>query len=343
MKIRNIEERDIQKLIEFNIKTYQERDKVEESIKYRFFYNPLIENSSREILIAEDLNQDIIGQILLMPSEFYYDENKYPAFWGMDYIVDESKRGSPAGTILAKKATNIQYHFGAGLSDISLSIHLVFKELVVGYMSKYLKLNSFFSLLKFLHHKKKDIDTYTFPEFIITNGYKFKRVHDYSEILSKENCWNKNLIEFTRKEIFLKWRFFHYLEKYFIYKLDSTRVVNNEKPIYFVVRPIIWKKANCLLLVDYRFEVDKNEFFNLILKATTKLSKKLNMAATITACSLRSCDETFRNNYFFRFGKKMDVVSNFKDFKESSIPVNDKIFMTFADSDGDFYYGNNKW
>jgi len=344
MIVRKLEEKDFQSLIDFNTSVFDKRDKVEESIIYRFYANPLINNSSNEILIAKDKEDNIVGQILVMPSVFTFKGKEFPAFFGMDYFVKIESRKSLAGVILANKYKDLKYNFGIGLTDNSLAILSSFNVKTLGYMVKYIKPNILFSITGFLFSSIIKVHRNSnFPETIIAKEGKFKRVFSPEEICSINSCWNPNLIEFTRSKEFVNWRFFYYPDKYFVYKYLSDSGGSNLNPTYFVVRPIVWKNLNCLLLVDYRFDVRSNYMFSNILKSVIKVSKKLKMAATLTGCSLPSYDLSLRKKWFFKFGRKMEIVTKFEIEKDRNGINRDTILVTFADSDGDFYYGNNKW
>ena len=74
--VRRIRKEDIPKLVKFNTSVYPERNKIEESISYRFLNNPFSRQLDSYIAHLED--DSIIGQILLMPSQFKYNgEIKY--------------------------------------------------------------------------------------------------------------------------------------------------------------------------------------------------------------------------------------------------------------------------
>ncbi len=339
MTIRKIDPSDIQSLIKFNNEAFPERDRVEESIKYRFIQNPNVVNAESETLIAENENKEIVGQMMLMPSEFKFSENLYAAYWGMDLFVKDLYRGSPAGTILCKKALKSKFHFGLGLSDLSLRIHLAFGEKVIGHLSTYIKFKN--PLLNFFKSKNKG--NIKAPEFIYSNNSKFVKVTNPEEIQSNNGYWNSHLLEFTRDTSFLKWRYFYYPDKFFLYKLYNDGNETEASSTYFVVRPVVWKNIDCLLLLDYRFPYDEPKLFNAIVKAAHKLTGKLKLTATITGCSLPTYNNLLKKNLFFRFGSKMDIITNFKLIEEDKALTTDNVLVTFADSDCDFYYANNKW
>lgn len=341
MNIRKFEDKDFITLVDFNNTVYTKRDKVEESIIYRFFKHPYIGKTENQIFIAEDSNKKIVGQILVLPSEFMLEGKIYPAFWGMDFFVNIENRHSLTGVILVNKLKELKYFFGIGLTENSLTILNAFNYKIIGYMPKYIRINNVFSLLRcFLSNKNKPLSNYIFPDSIKIDKNEFVRVFDSQEIISKDGYWNKNLIEFTRSKDFIDWRYFYYPDKYIVYKYKSDV---NSKPTFFVVRPMIWRNLNCLLLVDYRFDIKDSKMFAQILKATVKLAGRLKISATITGCSLPSGNVSLRKKWFFKFGQDMEIATKFPAENNDINPHVDKVLVTFADSDCDFYYGSDKW
>jgi len=344
MKIKKFEEKDLKALVDFNSAVFNKRDKIEESIRFRFFENPFIDKEKSEILIAYDTNGKIIGQILVMPLRLTYKGRDYPTYFGMDYFVIPEARNTLAGVLLANRYKDLKYNFGVGLTDSSLLIMKAFNVNLIGYMTKYIKLNNILSPFRFLFPQQRVLQKQIRPPQMISGRVdgKFLRVFDAEEILSETGYWNKDFIEFTRCKEFINWRFFYYPDKYFVYKYFPDNVNGNSKPSYFVTRIINWKKVSCLLLLDYRFDPEVKDMFNTILRAAVKLSRELKMAATITMCSLPNFENTLKKNLFFMFGRKMEIVTNFPIISnEENKKAN--IIVTFADSDGDFYYGEDKW
>lgn len=343
MIVRKFQEKDQNALIDFNKNVFQRRDEIAESIEFRFFRHPSAVKNNFETLIAEDDKGKLIGQILVIPAEFSYKNNFYPAYFGMDYFVLKENRNSLAGVILVNKFKDLVYGFGIGLNDTSIAIFKAFNYRVVGEMPKYLKIINIFTTIKGLvFNKSKAPAEYCFPDTIKGDSIEFQRVHNPEEIVSGAGYWNHNLVEFSRSLEFVKWRYFYYPEKYFVYKLHDSSV-NKAKPTYFVVRPIVWKGMNCLLLVDYRFEINDSEIINSILTSVVKLSGKLKMALTITGSSLPSTERKLKKKLFFKFGRNMEIVTKFNLGAEETNAKEDRILATFADSDCDFYYGNDKW
>jgi hypothetical protein len=344
MNVVKYEKKDLFSLIDFNINAFLERDQIEESIKYRFFNNPFSNGAENEIILAKDEKGNIVGQLLIMPSEFLFHNKKYSAFWGMDYFVKSDNRNSFAGFALASKAIGFKYHFGVGFTSLSSKIFQLLKEKNIAYFSMYIRPNIIYSAYRFLFNKANLCNDCTkFPAQILIEDGVFYRVYNPEEILSKTGSWNQGIVEFIRNEDFIRWRFLYYPNKYAIYKLSKTLNNSTDAPVYFVVRPIIWKKMNSLLVVDYRYDLANTDSWGKIHLALLKLSRKLKLASTILGCSLPASEKKIRKNLFFRFGKKLEILTNFVEKKEVFDFQNAKVFVTMADSDSDFYYGNHKW
>jgi len=337
MKIEKVENNDVKDLISFNSKIFPDKVRMDESIYYRFYDNPFSINFDKMNFVARDIENNIVGQILMMPSELIYKNAINPVYWAMDFYVDEASRGI-TGFLLARQAISAKNHFGIGLSKIALDLHLALGIKIVGSLIKYYKFSTIFSIFRFLRFKKAEkFKSFFFPETIKAGEDKFIKIYNPKEIIASKGCWNENLVEFTRSEKFLRWRFFYHKDKYFIYKYLPNIDNSDLTPTYFVVRPIIWRGVNCLLLVDYRFTVNTKNLFESILQASSNLAKSHGMAVTILGCSLPNCDQLIRKKKFLRLGNKSVIVTKYLN-KEVFTSNEDIIFATIADSDCEFYY-----
>lgn len=343
MPVRKITKIDIPALIEYGKQTYPNRNRVEESILYRFVKNPFWDKPYEEILIAENDENTVVGQYLIMPSEFKDGGKVCLSYWGMDYFVDEKYRSSQAGTVLAMKAVQLKCHFAIGLTPISLKIHSALKEKVVGQMYKYFRINNYFiALYQYFSNKQRNINSYIFPDKIVVQGSTFIKIEDPEKVIDGDGYLNDHILEFSRDLKFLRWRFYNYKNKYIVYKCLS-KANAEEKDSFFVLRPMIWKKMNCLLLVDYRFWIKDLNMFSKILSATKYISKELKIPVTVTGCTLPSLFHELKKNKFLKFGTKMDIVTNFEPVCKDINADADRIYVTYADSDCDFNYGDNNF
>ena len=89
MKVTNLQEADFEKIEKFNQEVYPLRKGISEGFAHRFSENPYRKPDFNSSYFLEDDEQKIVGQFLLMPSEFFYREKSFPCNWGMDYILKE--------------------------------------------------------------------------------------------------------------------------------------------------------------------------------------------------------------------------------------------------------------
>jgi hypothetical protein len=337
VKIRKITEKDLQKLTKFNAEHFSKSKDPEDYFNYRYLNNPYKEKRFDGIIIAEDEENKIVGQNLLMPTRFKCNGKIYSGFWGMDYFVNERARNSLAGLSIGVEGMKIDNHFGLGLSPPSVKLHLALKGEIIGHEVRFYKITNYLTAFyQYLLNKQKKITTVLFPKDIESGGETFSRISNPDEAIIAEGGYlNDDVLEFSREPEFLKWRFFYNETKYVFYKHGTGES-------YFVVRPIIWKKMNCLLLVDYRFRHQNAKMFESILSAINILSEKLKFTVVLTGCSLSDFFPKLRRNNFKRFGNDLIVtVSKFSD--DITEFKTDNVSVTFADSDSDFNYGFNEY
>lgn len=327
--------------VDFNRSVYPHRRQIENSLKYRMSQNPYADDEFDNVILTKE-DDIIIGQAIKMPSVFIYKNIVQASYWTMDYFVDPESRNSLAGLSIALEAVKLKNHFAIGLTPESLAIHTALKEKMIGYMYKFYRIENYFKAFfqYFSIKKKKQINAGAAPDEIKVKDSVFLRVTDPKDIVSGEGFYNKDILEFTREEKFLRWRFFHHHDKYLVYRIkngDNETLLTN----YFVVRPMIWKKMRALLLVDYRFPVTDPEIFSLILSALKKLSGSINASVTVTGCTLPGLFPVLNMAGFRSFGNKMSIVTNFKNIFNANNNEQDELFITYADSDCDFNYGDN--
>jgi hypothetical protein len=332
MEIKKVSDSDVAALIEFNRKHFPFRDNSEEYVPYRCLKHPYLQRTSKETLIAIGDDNAIIGQVFLVPMKLRYEGVVRSGVWGMDFLVDGAGRSSQAGLALVLRSMENENLFGIGLSEVSLRLHLALKMIVVGHVGRYFKITGWFRFFyQFVLNKRKDINRLIFPGLINTEGVRYLKVEDPAEITNENGFYNDDMVEFSRDNEFIKWRFYNSKNKYFIYRSSDSKS-------FFAVRPIVWKKMNCLLLVDYKMKTSDIEIFGNILKAVMKLSRELGTASVLTGCSLPDLSQILKQNRFIKFGNDLKIVSNSKIFIKNKELKSVPVFVTFADSDSDFNY-----
>lgn len=325
----------LNKLAQFNRQVYPNMNRdFQGYLDFKFVNHPYLTGEGADFknsIVAKKDDGEIIGQINLLPTRFYFKGQLHSGVWGMDYIVKEQYRDESAGMLLARKAIKQTNHFGVGLSAVSLKIHLAFKEQVVGHLRKFVFINIAQLPISLLLSSAK---TYEFPEYIQTKSRKFTRVDAYS-FRPGQKYWNNDLIEFTRDSAFMEWRFNENICDYGIYRADDSYS-------YFVVRCGTWRKLRMLILADYRFSINEPNEIESVLEATKKVVKAGNFDGALTCSSLKTIDNVLGRFGFHHFGHSRDIVTN---FPVSSIPVaidaRKFIFLTMADSDTDFNFSKS--
>jgi len=333
---------EIDDFIEFNKKMYPLRSGLEESILFKL-HHPYISKTDDifyPIMVAKDKNERIIGQYQRIPCKYYINGELFNAFWGMDYIVEEASRGTTAGVFLAQQALK-DNQFGMGLSPIAFKLHLLIGGKHIGDYYKYIRFKSLPNLLgfaisliikhPFLSNNKNDC----YPNIINIGDISFKKKNNPSDI--NWEFENNNYIEFSRDKEFLSWRFGSYPKVFITYTYEDESGIK----AYFVIRNVIWKGFPFLLLVDYRC---KGNTLQPMLKAVNKILKKSHNYGIITLSSFSDVDKALKHNRYIKFGFSGQIVTNVKtNLSKQQIKQRKSIFVTFADSDADFFYGNKQW
>ncbi len=320
---RKITTEDKRALLDFNKKMYPNRINHEISLSYRVFDNPLIQEHDSFLCHLSD--EKIIGQIFLLPSEIG-DKNKSDyAVFGSDYIVDEAYRGTIAGTNLCKKATKVKYHFGINLSEISLKMHRIFKENIIGYIHKYMYVVNPLLLTQIVTGASLN-KVQNYPDTLTIKESTLKRVFSANELKTGNGYFTTEHLAFKRDHKFMDWRFFNSEHQYYLYAIADES--NYES--YIVVRPIIWKKFKSMLVVDYRYS--SFDQFKTLLRAAKRLATKNKCFNVIVTSSMSSTASLLKQNRFIQFGEIMNIVSNYENEE------NKELLLTYADSDIDLQY-----
>ncbi|MDR2207033.1 MAG: hypothetical protein LBE36_12865 [Flavobacteriaceae bacterium] len=324
MKLSIPKNTELSAVIAFNKEIYPSRKGIEKSFDWRFFANPFQKNGIENSFIL--LNEsEIFGQFLLMGTKFLYNNIEYSGAWGTDYIIKEQYRGKGFGNMLAEKVMKSENHFDVNMSGISMKIHLTFDEKIVGKASKFIFVSRPFSLLKVFFKKQNPKPSKTISEKF--GNFILKR--DVENINFNFEFNEKNSVVFSRTKEFVQWRYFAETDKYFFFQ-------NEKNNSYFVLRNVVWKSLNALLLVDYRYNFSAPNQFSEIIKTVKNISKKLGKDVIINVSSNTEEFPILKKNLFFKSKNGMPIATNFQQKIE-------KIYINFADSDLEHFYGNSKW
>ena len=91
-------------------------------------------------------------------------------------------------------------------------------------------------------------------------------------------------------------------------------------------------------MVDYRFTVQNNTDFELILKAVKKISNKLYLPIIITGSSNCYSDVVLDKKKYKIVGIDRPIICNINDYRKYKTDIlrREFIFSTLADSDGEY-------
>ena len=329
MIIRNATETDFNKLVEFNKSIYPEC-KVNYSDILKFWFSRSNNNIKQSIIIDDEENSSIKGQILLSAMDYFYKRNIYKSVWLFNLIVEESLRKSAWGLdLLLEVHEQNKTSCSTGAGENALPLHKMLGNNLIGEIRKYVGIVN--PLYFFTSFKRGIIHTSKFPNNVKIKGTVFKKISN--EILpSLYKPYNQNLFEPSRDIDYLKWRFYGGIHDYAFFKAQDS----ND---YFVLRTIIVKGITIMLLADYRCNTLLKEPFDNICKAACKITRKLLLPVLFTGSTLSIIDTVLEHHHFKSVGRPRPVLSTIKfDDREEDIKMRNFCLITLADSDGETNY-----
>tara|TARA_B100000686_G_C16797198_1_gene983283 strand:+ start:3681 stop:4772 length:1092 start_codon:yes stop_codon:yes gene_type:complete len=332
MRVSYIGEKDYKLLVEYNKILYPERE--EQWISNRFLKNPLFNKGKAEMFsVAFSDENTILGQSLALPMQFFWNGNLNFGYWGEDWFVTPKYRtAGPIGNALARILPSNT--FSCAHTEIALKIRLILKDKNLGDLRRLIKIVSWRKLFidSFFGSTNKWIDNVDYPSNLSKN---FLRIANEKEIFSVESAWNDEVIEFDRSTSFLKWRFFHST----IYNYGFYVKRDENKISYFVVRPLIWKKVRTLLVSDYRCNLTNSGEMMDILDALKFLAKKIGATWILLGSSLSAVDNATSYKGYRTITQGPILAKTKIELPQDKINNRNAIFVTFADFDADFNYG----
>lgn len=313
---------DFSKILDYNHKTYPNRKRIED--KLRFWFSRTEKSIMKNLLLVDE-NDVVHGQLLVSDMSYYYGGHKIEAEWLFDWIVDEEIRKTAMGVslILVCKG-KYPKSCSTGSGPQALPIHIKLGNKKIGEIKKYMSITPLYLLTSFL---RGELPKDKFPRMIKLKGKIFK-IADKQNFRSLNVPFNGELLEIARDKDYIDWRFFSGLHEYVVYQDDKDQ--------YFVVRTIVKKCVTCLVLVDYRHDVNIKEEFDDIIKAVKQIARELGLSMVICGSSLSSIDIVLEQHKFKAVGNPRPIVGfvNCKG-RESDIEKRNFCFVTLADSDGE--------
>lgn len=322
--IRKTDIADREKLVSFNERIYPSKKRIKECQDFWASQTPDAVNNN---IVLVDEEGNIHGQMFTTGMNYYYNGNNVQSVWLYDLIVEEQLRKSAWGVDMIVYAMSLYPNScSTGSGPQALPLHLKLGNKMLGEIRKYVKIVNpfyFFSALNKGELKKKD-----FPSVVLVNGHSFFKVK-FDQFPELKGSYNENLFEIGRSKEFVQWRFYNNFHDYAVYKDECSKN-------YFVVRTIVKKGVTSLVLVDYRFCIDKIEEFSGILSATGAIAKQLHIPVIICGSSHSACDSVLEAKRFKSVGRPRPIIG-FVKCKDRKVDIESRkfCFVTLADSDGE--------
>jgi len=327
MEIGPLQKNKIEELYLFNHQVYPERKRYKEIIDFWFSKNPE-EYGLTNILFVDG---KIAGQSLHSSMKYYYEGKENDSFWGFDLIIEEEKRKDAYGIdLLQYNMERFDSEFATGSGPLALKIELALGFKQIGELKKYVNfVNPFFLPLTLLRSKKTVLK---YPKKLkLSTEVEFERI-EQDLLPDFIQPFNPNLLEISREKSFIKWRFYNTLHQYAVYK-------DVKSDAYFVLRTIVKNHILCMVLVDYRCDLNIPDEYENILRAAKKITRKLRIPILITGSSLKCIDEILEKNHFKVNGRNRPIISTLKfQNKKEDIKNRNFALITLADSDGEILW-----
>lgn len=339
MRICNLTGSQYQEFLEFNREIYPDRKDVEERFRLQVLDNPFVEDASTSnVLLAYNTEGKMVGQFIIYPCEYHFGGKLLRCFFGSDLFVLEEYRHKGLGRFLTSRAINdFKPHFSIDISETAKKIFLALKAQIIGNMQKYLWLSRTTAALRCIfraawRHEHVQFRDYEFPRKLSGEGYTFNLVR-FLENWENPN-WHENILEFSRSQAFLGWRFLKKPDRYHFYLSDCS-----SKLVYFVVRKAVWAGMSLLVIVDHRVPFREKKSFQSILTASKSLAKASGCDGIVTMSSHVFFDEMLRKAIFLKVGRPALILTNAKlDVPSERITARDFVYATMADGDIDLNY-----
>lgn len=299
--------------------------------------NPFLEGKGNSpALIALNRGGAIIGQFMLNDQEWHYKGLKNRGVFGYDFFVAENYRKSGIGALLLLKAVRGQkVFFGVGLTPAAEKLYRAAKISKIGELKKFLWVNRPFAsaahvlghLFRFQMNAEDPSGSWSFPEIAGAGGLVF-RLTRVSPTGKYDAYYDSEIIEFSRSEEFLRWRFFDSGMNYKFYLCADYY-----KPLFFVVRPLLRKGLKLLSLLDYKFPLKDENAWKLVLDTAKSIARKMGFDGLVSGGSCEFINRTFVREGFLPVGTPAPIVSTSRNSGAG-------IYLTLADADLDLNFGD---
>lgn len=276
----------------------------------------LTRKDEEQIFVEED--KVFVGCNLFMSSTACINGRIEPIRWSHSTYIQNNYRRK-YGLDMVLRSYEYRNVFGFGLTEISGMIH---KRLGSCF------LNPSFAYVMKINHSYSSIRSNNLNDALEIDYNVFKKISCANDIIyPQDGMWNrKNLsVDFVRDANFIQKRFFDSPYDYSIYGISTPY---SHDRLYFVTRIRTVKRERCLFLVDYRYSLDDQDAFQIILSALESIAKKNNIEKCFIFSSLKLSLTSFGEN-ITRYGEPCAIVTNNKELSDTNV------FITPADSDNE--------
>lgn len=341
IKIVHFEQKHLDGFYEFAKLVHPKEKGLDERMKWFTFGNPLNNHNPRlPGLAVVFMENEVIGQFLMTPFEFYLRGKKHTGHFGYDFFVKAEYRSRGAGALLFVQGVRMYSPFiGVGLTQVVEKISKAAGIQTIGQIRKFLWTSNPVILgAKLLQTKLTNVSSQVnwdalderFPETVEVSGVKFTKTSQLSE--DSGPSFSPETLEPVRTKEFLTWRFENSPWKYHIYAHKS-----GTSAMHLIVRKASYQGMKLLLIVDYRFERENWKQFDVILKVAKKIAGHVRLDGVVAASTCASSDAALNRERFAAAGKPSSVIAYLPkaDFPSEVTSVG----LTMADADLDFSFG----
>lgn len=326
--------KEVEGFIRFNGRIFPARKDVKERFFWQYVDNPALSDKKHPYVLLYEEDGTLVGQSLLNPCEWRFNDREYRDHFGCDYFVLPDHRGAGGAALAMKTIKDRRDYFAIGVSELAQKIWKYLGVRIVGKVQLFIWFSSpwipMTLLLNALLGKGKVKGSPRFPERVSSVGSEFKR-------LKRVGSWHdkpwKDTLQFSRSADFLRWRFF---DSPFDYGFYSTA---GKSPIYFIVRRFVSKGVMMLLLVDYRVPERDSASFRSVLDASKALARDMGCGGVIAGSSHSFFDKVLKGSSFRDLKSGSVIMTDTEKVElDGALEKRDSIYATMADSDPDMNF-----
>lgn len=303
-------------------------------LDYRLFELSTAKEAAENLLVLND-NGKIVGTQFVIPAKALIKGEERNIRFGCDTRVDEEYHGDGISLDLMLKTRKIKEGFAIGLSDVNKKIQQKLRTRFIAKMSHYMiftkhcyKIGLFYLGVK----TSKSVSDFKLPSEVTVGTTRFKQIFSSNELKIPNNgYWSGEYfkLDFIRDDFFFRKHFFENFKGYSVYKLELGESIIDE--CYFVVRMIVDNGLARLLLIDYRYNVNKPIQLEMLLKAASRIASHIGISVVQVSTS-QNLLLLYSKPFILKRGVAVDVIAN------SFFELNETVdtIVTRADSDLDF-------